>query len=508
MLKGYALCLILFLFNNVEIYTQLTVQCRDGDYSLSQEMIKMLPGLNIGNDLIKRPKFPRYHEKGDQYVEFDWVPTMTYMQELITIASSDTKTIKKQFSSKTLNEWWCLYVDCDYLNIKKEENFLFVQYSLLVRFYSEIRATKEHWAFVANYFDIPNTISEREKAAWYDLRVNIDGYWASKLRSYEEKWIFYDNEKGEDCFIYIGEKLFNVLKTRREDLGNRGLKNEMLFFNEFFFKEGVLDLSNLGLTDGMLYLEYDKYFCERTNYFKLDLNYRFLDYFLQIRGGINFAVKKIILDNNKITTFLPCLFIKHFANLQEISIKGCSINEYFSENDFIAFTVTRSDYLTKTLKPKCMVECIRGDPKTLMWNGFSCLSHEPDDPSEGPYDYENNTRPLKIIVDDVQKFFPCYYTDSYSLREIIKTVGTDIKKFSIIMLSMIALSVLLILSGDRIKAIIDQLSFNGKMFILFNTVFFNYVFLYKSLDTRIRYKKIFPMDKLVIESASDNENYL
>ena len=76
------------------------------------------------------------------------------------------------------------------------------------------------------------------------------------------------------------------------------------------------------------------------------------------------------------------------------------------------------------------------------------------------------------------------------------------------MFSMTALCVLLILSGDRIKAIIDQLSFNGKMFILFNTVFFNYVFLYKSLDTRIRYKKIFLIDKLVIESASAHENYL
>ena len=76
------------------------------------------------------------------------------------------------------------------------------------------------------------------------------------------------------------------------------------------------------------------------------------------------------------------------------------------------------------------------------------------------------------------------------------------------MFSMTALCVFFLILSDRIEAIIDQLSFNGKMFILFNTVFFNYVFLYKNLDTRIRYKKIFPKDKLVIESASVHENYL
>ncbi|HTM06723.1 MAG TPA: hypothetical protein VL201_05810 [Patescibacteria group bacterium] len=36
-IKAY--CFLLFLFNNVEIYTQLIVQCIDGGYPLSQEMI-------------------------------------------------------------------------------------------------------------------------------------------------------------------------------------------------------------------------------------------------------------------------------------------------------------------------------------------------------------------------------------------------------------------------------------------------------------------------------------
>jgi hypothetical protein len=409
--------LLLFLCNSFLIFgQQCFVQCSDGNFLLNAQIKSMLGALNVGNSTVKDVQFPRYRLEANEYIQYFWTPTMAYMETIMLHCLLDKEKITSHRSLITVNEWLLFFHDCDYLCATKKVSSLLRDF-LFEKFYSDIRSQKEHWAFVAKHFD-----SKENEISFND--INIYFYWLSKFKIHEEQYFLCNNEDEKGFYIFINAQLFNALQIILQE--NVYLESEIRIHNDKVFKQEILDLSNLELTNDILYKEYDLLYIQRRNFFKLDLNNRFLDPFLQQKAGVNFYVKKIILDKNKITKFFPCLFIKHFPNVQEISVIGCPINQYLSQDDYDMFNYKRSDYLTKILrKNQSHCDSIQGDITTIIWNGFSCLRYSGN---RRAYDYENDTRPLIITVDSTVKEQAKYYYKKINLTKFYQEFNDKVKQ--------------------------------------------------------------------------------
>jgi hypothetical protein len=479
---------------------QLEVQCSDRKLSISKKDIEMLPGLNIGNDLIKRPRFPRYYKREDEYVPCDWIPPMAYMKQLIDFFIFDYREIRKNAISISFKELYIMAQDYVYLCVNERICDDIVD-RLSKLFFFEQRQKKEHWIFILQYFhskknnlffDFTNT--ERRTR---DTMIN---YWLETLNRYNTKFILCNDENDHELYALNQLDLCKRTATMIQD-SYRFCHNEWDAFKRRI-KNNILDLSDFELTDDTLYWQPE----EKNSNRQIDsgLNDRFFYDVLNVYP-VRFDVHRIILDNNNITQLPITTFIKCFPNIQTLSVKGCPINQPLSEDDITIFWYVRSHYLTKILGSTSIFERMYDDDEenTLMWNGRHCLC-------DG-YNYENDTRPLTVITDSFHvQFFNNYITQTYSLRQLIgckneSFLGREMF-YKITILWLMLLLMMEVVEPKLLVANSDGFYFTDPQLIWrvrFVEAYFVWMCMYNILDIRVLYKRSLNTDKLIVRSVDN-----